>query len=133
VAARRVRKAGRKSEGLPASPLSSISDKNKVNGEWGCRRDGCCSTGVNGEKARESCYGAEGMMLLRLGRIKAKGEKQKIRRSMLPTMRNIMKTLRFSIFPHACKSHEFFKVIQNLINTDVALSDYACRHLSYDV
>jgi len=35
LAARRVGKAGRKSEGRPVSPLSSISDKNKVNGEWG--------------------------------------------------------------------------------------------------
>lgn len=49
TAARRVGKAGRKSERPTIFvSLSSISDKNKVNGEWGCRRDGCCSTGVGG-------------------------------------------------------------------------------------
>lgn len=37
--ARRVGKAGRKSEGRPPLLLSSISDKNKVNGEW-CYREG---------------------------------------------------------------------------------------------
>jgi len=40
--------SGRRSEGRLSLPLSSILDKNKVNGEWGCRRGGCCSTGVNG-------------------------------------------------------------------------------------
>ncbi|KAG7210050.1 hypothetical protein KM043_011624 [Ampulex compressa] len=28
----------------PPSPLFSISDKNKVNGEWGCRMGGCAAT-----------------------------------------------------------------------------------------
>lgn len=74
--ARRVGKAGRKSEGRPPSLLSSISDKNKVNGEWGCRKGGCCSAGARrGELLRTGRR--EGLMLLRPGRIKAKGEKAK--------------------------------------------------------
>lgn len=68
VAARRVGKAGRKSEGRPPSPLSSILDKNKVNGEWCCRRGGCCSAGGSVGKTKPgrtaTGRGRGGMMLL---------------------------------------------------------------------
>lgn len=89
VAARRVGKPGRKSEGRPPSPLSSISDKNKVNGEWCCRRGGCCSaeeiSGGDGTRVvATGTGGGENDASLRPGRIKVKGEKQKVRRSMLP-------------------------------------------------
>lgn len=49
MAKRESEKRGKKERGTqPPSPLSSILDKNKVNGEWGCRRGGCCSAGVVG-------------------------------------------------------------------------------------
>lgn len=38
--------------------LSSISDKNKVNGEWGCQRGGCCSARAwRGELLRTGGHG----------------------------------------------------------------------------
>lgn len=62
--------------------------------------------GSTGETARESCYEAGGMMLLKPGRIKTKGERQKVQRSMLPATRNTMKYLSVSL-----ESREFLKVI----------------------
>lgn len=45
--------------------LSGISDKNKVNGEWGCWRGGCCSAA--GRRVRGSARGRPGEKLLRAG------------------------------------------------------------------
>lgn len=93
------RKSGNKERGtqLP-SPLSSILDKNKVNGEWGCGGMAAAVQGSSGETARESCYGQgerRGGRECFSNRIvsKRKGERQKVRRSMLPATRNTMKTL----------------------------------------
>lgn len=88
--------------------------------------------GSTGKTTRESCHGAEGTMLLGPGRIKAKGERQKVRRSMLPATRNTMKTLHFG-FPSLRNSRvsrvSQVKVIENvIIHIIINNANYARSH-----
>lgn len=63
-------------------------------------------------------------MLLRLGRIKAKGVKQKVRRSMLPVTRYTMKTVRVLLFLLSTSvspplySAEVSKIFRSLLNSN---------------